>query len=190
MDEDGAMQFLASHGHQKTGNDVIFSWLARYQHAAAAGAAAVNGTVGALLNDDGTLAINTVVDEAIRQAPATEFAAYAPLKGLPSFLDLAATLALGEHRSTLDSLGVHTGATATPGAPARFSLQHQTSPNEAKASFCETGTGVLTRAFCEVVALTLPLIPCFPPKKTQARHCSTSGPLNSAWKNWFLSNPP
>ena len=89
MDEDGAMQFLASHGHQKTGNDVIFSWLARYQQAAAAGADAVNGTVGALLNDDGTLAINAVVDAAIRQAPAPEFAAYAPLKGLPSFLDLA-----------------------------------------------------------------------------------------------------
>ena len=43
MDEDGAMQFLASHGHQKTGNDVIFSWLARYQQAAAAGADAGEG---------------------------------------------------------------------------------------------------------------------------------------------------
>ncbi len=137
MDEDGAMQFLASHGHQKTGNDVIFSWLARYQHAAAAGAAAVNGTVGALLNDDGTLAINTVVDEAIRQAPATEFAAYAPLKGLPSFLDLAVTLALGEHRSTLDSLGVHTGATATPGGSGALFL--------AASNFAERGESVLLR---------------------------------------------
>ncbi|GIR75768.1 MAG: hypothetical protein CM15mP78_04670 [Candidatus Poseidoniales archaeon] len=69
------MQFLASHGQGKTGNDTIFGWFARYQAAAAAGADAVNGTVGALLNDDGTLAINTVVDEAIRQAPAAEFAA-------------------------------------------------------------------------------------------------------------------
>jgi aromatic-amino-acid transaminase len=137
MDEDGAMQFLASHGHQKTGNDVIFSWLARYQHAAAAGAAAVNGTVGALLNDDGTLAINTVVDEAIRQAPATEFAAYAPLKGLPSFLDLAVTLALGEHRSTLDSLGVHAGATATPGGSGALFL--------AASNFAERGESVLLR---------------------------------------------
>ena len=110
MDEDGAMQFLASHGQQKTGNDVIFSWFARYQQAAAAGADAVNGTVGALLNDDGTLAINTVVDEAIRQAPAPEFAAYAPLKGLPPFLDLSITLALGEHRPTLEGMGVHTCA--------------------------------------------------------------------------------
>ena len=82
MDEEATMQFLASHGQGKTGNDTIFGWFARYQAAAAAGADAVNGTVGALLNDDGTLAINTVVDEAIRQAPAAEFAAYAPLKGL------------------------------------------------------------------------------------------------------------
>lgn len=137
MDEDGAMQFLASHGHQKTGNDVIFSWFARYQHAAAAGAAAVNGTVGALLNDDGTLAINTVVDEAIRQAPATEFAAYAPLKGLPSFLDLAVTLALGEHRSTLEAMGVNAGATATPGGSGALYL--------AASNFAERGESVLLR---------------------------------------------
>ena len=137
MDEDGAMQFLASHGHQKTGNDVIFSWLARYQQAAAAGADAVNGTVGALLNDDGTLAINTVVDEAIRQAPAPEFAAYAPLKGLPSFLDLAVTLALGEHRSTLDAMGVHAGATAAPGGSGALYL--------AASNFAERGDTVLLR---------------------------------------------
>ena len=137
MDEDGAMQFLASHGHQKTGNDVIFSWLARYQQAAAAGADAVNGTVGALLNDDGTLAINAVVDAAIRQAPAPEFAAYAPLKGLPSFLDLAVTLALGEHRPTLEAMGVNTGATATPGGSGALYL--------AASNFAERGDAVLLR---------------------------------------------
>ena len=137
MDEDGAMQFLASHGHQKTGNDVIFSWLARYQQAAAAGADAVNGTVGALLNDDGTLAINAVVDAALRQAPAPEFAAYAPLKGLPSFLDLAVTLALGEHRPTLEAMGVNTGATATPGGSGALYL--------AASNFAERGETVLLR---------------------------------------------
>lgn len=137
MDEDGAMQFLASHGQQKTGNDVIFSWLARYQQAAAAGADAVNGTVGALLNDDGTLAINAVVDAAIRQAPAPEFAAYAPLKGLPSFLDLAVTLALGEHRPTLEAMGVNTGATATPGGSGALYL--------AASNFAERGDAVLLR---------------------------------------------
>jgi len=93
MDVEGAMQFLASHGSQKSGSDVIFSWLARYQQAAAAGADAVNGTVGALLEDDGALAVNQVVDAALRVAPAEEFAAYAPLKGLPSYLDVSVSLA-------------------------------------------------------------------------------------------------
>ena len=81
MDEDGAMQFLASHGHQKTGNDVIFSWLARYQQAAAAGADAVNGTVGALLNDDGTLAINAVVDSRYSSGTCTRIRCLCTLEG-------------------------------------------------------------------------------------------------------------
>ena len=137
MDEADAMQYLASHGHEKTGNDVIFSWFARYQNAAAAGADAVNGTVGALLEDGGSLAINTVVDEAIRVAPASEFAAYAPLKGLPSFLDLAVTLALGEHRGALEGLGLHAGATATPGGSGALF--------QAASNFAERGDAVLLR---------------------------------------------
>ena len=131
------MQYLASHGHEKSGNDVIFSWFARYQNAAAAGADAVNGTVGALLEDTGSLAINTVVDEAIRVAPPAEFAAYAPLKGLPSFLDLAITLALGDHRPRLEGLGLHTGATATPGGSGALF--------QAAANFAERGDAVLLR---------------------------------------------
>ena len=169
MDEDGAMQFLASHGQQKTGNDVIFSWFARYQQAAAAGAAAVNGTVGALLNDDGTLAINTVVDEAIRQAPAPEFAAYAPLKGLPSFLDLSITLALGEHRQTLEEMGVHTCATAAPGGSGALYL--------AASNFAERGESVLLRdrywgpytgflRGCGLGISTYPLLPAAPHSAT------------------------
>ena len=96
----------------------------------------MNGTVGALLNDDGTLAINGG-GRAIRQAPAPEFAAYAPLKGLPSFLDLAVTLALGEHRPTLEAMGVNTGATATPGGSGALYL--------AASNFAERGETVLLR---------------------------------------------
>ena len=137
MDETSAMQYLASHGQTKTGNDTIFSWFARYQQAAASGADAVNGTVGALLEDDGMLAINTVVDEAIRAAPPVEFAAYAPLKGLPSFLDLSTTLALGEDRRRLDDLGLAMGATASPGGSGALFL--------AAANLAERGEAVLLR---------------------------------------------
>ena len=162
MDEVSAMQYLASHGQEKTGNDVIFSWLARYQNAAAAGASAVNGTVGALLEDDGKLAINTVVDAALRKAPATEFSAYAPLKGLPSFLDLSITLALGDHRQDLEALGLHAGATATPGGSGALYL--------AASNFTERGDAVLLRdrfwgpyagflRGCGLQAATYPLLP-------------------------------
>ena len=156
------MQYLASHGQDKAGNDVIFSWFARFQNAAAAGAPAVNGTVGALLEDDGSLAINTVVDAALRTAPAAEFAAYAPLKGLPSFLDLGVSLALGEHRQRLEDLGLHSGATASPGGSGALYL--------AAANFAERGDAVLLRdrywgpyagflKGCGLKAATYPLLP-------------------------------
>lgn len=169
MDDGDAMQYLASHGHEKSGNDVIFSWFARYQNAAAAGADAVNGTVGALLEDTGSLAINTVVDEAIRVAPPAEFAAYAPLKGLPSFLDLAITLALGDHRTRLESLGLHAGATATPGGSGALF--------QAAANFAERGEAVLLRdrhwgpyvgflKGCGLGIATYPLLPSTPSTET------------------------
>ena len=165
MKVEPTMQFLASHGHEKTGNDVIFSWFARYQQAAAAGADAVNGTVGALLEDDGSLAINSVVDAALRVAPAPEFAAYAPLKGLPSFLDLAVSLALGEHRGRLEASGVATGATATPGGSGALFL--------AANNFAERGESVVLRdrhwgpyggflRGCSLKAATYPLLPPSP----------------------------
>ena len=80
---------LNAAGIAKQGSDTIFSWWARYQNAKAEGRDAVNGTIGALLEDDGNLAINKVVDAAVRVAPEVEIAAYAPLAGLPAFLDLS-----------------------------------------------------------------------------------------------------
>ena len=169
VEDANAMQYLATHGQGKAGNDVIFGWFARYQNAAAAGADAVNGTVGALLEDDGNLAINTVVDAALRQAPPQEFAAYAPLKGLPSFLDLSVSLALGDHRATLESLGIHAGATATPGGSGALFL--------AAANFAERGDSVLLRdrywgpytgflKGCGLDVATYPLLPSSPSEET------------------------
>ena len=190
MDEDGAMQFLASHGQQKTGNDVIFSWFARYQQAAAAGAAAVNGTVGALLNDDGTLAINTVVDEAIRRAPAPEFAAYAPLKGLPSFLDLSITLALGEHRQTLEGMGVHTLRRLHRAVPVRCTSRPRTSLNAVNPFSCATDIGVPTRGFCEVAAWASAPTLCSQQSPIQRHRCWIWNVSKSASLNWHANNPP
>lgn len=121
----------------KVGNDTIFAWWARYQDAVKQGADAVNGTIGALLEDDGTLAINKVVDQAVRTAPPVEIAAYAPLKGLPAYLDLAKTLALGDHRTSLEAYGFSMTATATPGGSGALFL--------AAANFANPGEKVLLR---------------------------------------------
>jgi aromatic-amino-acid transaminase len=137
MDEEAGVGLLNPYAQTKVGNDTIFGWWARFQEAVASGADAVNGTIGALLEDDGTLAINQVVDAAIRQAPPVEIAAYAPLKGLPSFLDLAVTLALGESRAELEGLGITTTATATPGGSGALYL--------AAANFANRGDKVLLR---------------------------------------------
>lgn len=137
MKHDAGAGLLNSYAQSKVGNDTIFGWWARYQEAVKNGADAVNGTIGALLEDDGTLAINKVVDEAIRAAPPVEIAAYAPLKGLPAFLDLAKTLALGEYRDAMDECGISMTATATPGGSGALFL--------AAANFANRGDKVLLR---------------------------------------------
>ena len=167
MNPDAGDGLLNSYAQTKVGNDTIFGWWGRYQKAVAEGIDAVNGTIGALLEDDGSLAINQVVDEAIRVAPPVEIAAYAPLKGLPAFLDLAKTLALGEHREPLDELGISMTATATPGGSGALYL--------AAANFANRGEKVLLRdrhwgpfkgflSGCDLGIETYPLLPSTPSK--------------------------
>jgi aromatic-amino-acid transaminase len=130
-------KFLNVAGLSKAGNDTIFSWWARFQEAKSAGLPAVNGTIGALLEDDGQLAINKAVDAAIRQAPEQEIAAYAPLAGLPSFLDLSKSLAFGDAREELAALGFHFSSTASPGGSGALYLSAN--------NFLEKGQSILLR---------------------------------------------
>lgn len=137
MAGDTANSFLNDFAQTKQGNDTIFSCWARYQEAIAQGHDAVNGTIGALLENDGSLAINQTVDRFVRNSPPIEIAAYAPLKGLPEFLDLAVTLALGDARQELESIGVHHTATASPGGSGALFL--------AAANYADRGSKVLLR---------------------------------------------
>ena len=137
MADDIANSFLNDFARTKQGNDTIFSCWARYQKAVSDGHDAVNGTIGALLENDGSLAINQIVDEFVRNSPPIEIAAYAPLKGLPEFLDLAVTLALGDAREELESIGVCHTATASPGGSGALYL--------AAANYADPGTNVLLR---------------------------------------------
>ncbi|MBO58474.1 MAG: hypothetical protein CMA77_05715 [Euryarchaeota archaeon] len=107
--------FLPLESRVKTGSDVIFSWYGRYQQAKALGEPAINGTVGSLLEDDGSLAVNRVVMETIRKQSDIDFSAYAPLPGLPEFKRLASELVIGPRLASLNDIGLHSNAVATPG---------------------------------------------------------------------------
>jgi aromatic-amino-acid transaminase len=128
---------LNAHALRKHGNDAIFSWFARYQEARDSGIDAVNATVGSLLEEDGSLALNSAVVESVRNCPKVEFSAYAPLKGLPDFLDLSKSLALGDARAQLENAGISIGSIATPGGSGALYLT--------AANLLEYGQSVLIR---------------------------------------------
>ncbi len=69
------------------GDDPIFALHAEAMARRAQGEDVLNSTLGALMNDDGTLAILPSVYEAIRQVPPDLAAAYAPISGPQRFLD-------------------------------------------------------------------------------------------------------
>jgi len=77
---------LAGAGRDLRSNDVIF----RMHHAARArraqGADVIDSTLGALLHDDGSLAVLPASLQAMREVPADEAAAYSPLSGRPDLI--------------------------------------------------------------------------------------------------------
>lgn len=96
------------------------------------GESIVNATVGALLDDDGKLAILPTAARAVHEVPAVEWATYAPIAGTPDFL-----------RAVIDDLFASEPdlkrtaiATATPGGSG--ALRH------ALANFIEPGQALLT----------------------------------------------
>lgn len=70
----------------------------------------VNATVGALINDDGSLSVMKSVMNHFRSLPDAEISAYAPIAGLPEFLDAAIEACFGDYKPA-----GHIRAVATPG---------------------------------------------------------------------------
>jgi aromatic-amino-acid transaminase len=70
----------------RTGDDPIFALNAEAVKRARAGESVLNATLGALMEDDGTLAIMPVVSEQLALVPPKAGAAYAPIAGEPRFL--------------------------------------------------------------------------------------------------------
>lgn len=128
------MEHLIPSRTSRPADDPIFALNAEASARRAKGESIVNATVGALLDDDGKLAVLPSVIETLREVPPLQAAAYAPIAGPEAFLravvaDLFASSPLGEHAV----------AVATPGGSG--ALRH------AVVSFLEQGQALLTPSF-------------------------------------------
>jgi aromatic-amino-acid transaminase len=125
------MEFLISSRTARPADDPIFALNAEAQARRKAGEPVVNATLGALLDDDGKLAVITSVVEALRAVPAEVGASYAPIAGPPAFLQAVAADLLGDRPAA-----AHVAAVATPGGSG--ALRH------AIANFLEPQQTLLT----------------------------------------------
>lgn len=94
------MSMAASHSRGKFATDKIFG-----ASAAAAKAAGthgkdkvVNATIGAIMDDSEQLACIPTVEKVLRALPMNDVIAYAPIAGLPGYLDATVNLAFADNR--------------------------------------------------------------------------------------------
>jgi aromatic-amino-acid transaminase len=123
-------------GHQgRPSDDPIFALNREATERKKKGESIVNATVGALLDDEGTLAVLPSAARAVHEVPALEWATYAPIAGSPDFLRAVIDdLFAGE--PALRSTAV---AAATPGGTG--ALRH------AIANYLEPGQALLTTSY-------------------------------------------
>jgi aromatic-amino-acid transaminase len=128
-----AYSIAASHAKGKSAVDKIFG-----ANAAAISAEAkygkekvVNATIGTLLDDNEVLSCLPTVETVFRNLPIKEIASYAPIAGLPDYLDAATNLVFGDNKPE-----AYTGAVATAGGSGVI--------HHAIANYTEVGDTVLT----------------------------------------------
>lgn len=112
-------------------DDPIFLLNAEAVRRAQAGEPVINATLGALMEDDGTLALMPVVVDALQRVPAKKAAAYAPILGAKPFVDAVV-------RDTFEGsdLAQSAVAAATPGGTGAL--------HQAITTFLEPGQALLT----------------------------------------------
>jgi aromatic-amino-acid transaminase len=125
------MHLIPSHGGRPA-EDPIFALNEEATRRRVRGESIVNATVGALLDDDGRLAILPTAARAVREVAAAEWASYAPIAGTPEFLRAVIDDLLGGE----PDLRRTAVAVATPGASG--AVRH------AIANFLEPGQALLT----------------------------------------------
>ncbi|GAC1351477.1 MAG: aminotransferase class I/II-fold pyridoxal phosphate-dependent enzyme [Polyangiales bacterium] len=126
-----SVEFLIPSRTERPANDPIFALNAEAAARRASGETLINATVGALLDDDGRLAILPTVIDVLREVPPREGASYAPLAGSISFQQAVISELLGG-----TGLADHAIAVATPGGTG--ALRHTL------ANFLEPGHALLT----------------------------------------------
>jgi aromatic-amino-acid transaminase len=115
----------------RPGDDPIFMLNAEATARAKQGESILNATLGALMEDDGTLAVMPSVLEAISRVPEKRSAGYAPILGDPKFLAAVIRDLFGD-----GDLGVRAVAAATPGGTGAI--------HHAVVNFLEPGQSLLT----------------------------------------------
>ncbi|HEX5052391.1 MAG TPA: aminotransferase class I/II-fold pyridoxal phosphate-dependent enzyme [Planctomycetota bacterium] len=115
----------------RSGDDPIFELNAEARRRAAAGEPVINCTLGAMMEDDGRLAVMPTVIETLARVPGHEAAAYAPIAGDAPFLRAVVADVYGD-----GALAAQTVAVATPGGSGALYL--------AVTNFLEPGQALLT----------------------------------------------
>ena len=123
----------ASHAAQKRLKDAIFGASAACREAAAkVGADKVtNATIGTMIDDEGKLACLPTMERVYRSLPMTDIIAYAPISGLPEYLDAVIDLTFADHKPE-----GYLASVATAGGTGAI--------HHAVANYAERGTYVLT----------------------------------------------
>ena len=128
------MNLLPDRNASRPGDDPIFALNREATQRRAAGEKVINATVGALLEDDGSLAVLPSVVTALREVPAQKAAAYAPIAGVPEFHQAVIRDLLGG-----TSLADQAVACSTPGGAG--ALRH------ALSLFLDPGQSMVTSSF-------------------------------------------
>ncbi len=152
------IRMAASHSTGKSLSDAIFGANAAAQAAAAKFGAdkVINATIGAIMDDGEKLACIPTLEKAYRALPMSDLIAYAPIAGLPAYLDAVTALTFADQRPD-----GYTAACATAGGTGAV--------HHAIANYSEIGDQVLTSdwfwgpytALCQEQRRTLATFPLF-----------------------------
>ncbi len=125
---------LVPAARDRAGDDPIFQLNAEARRRAASGESILNATIGALMTDEGRLAVLPSVLQTLSECHSERTAGYAPISGLPAFRDaVLATLFAG------DPLAERSMAVATPGGTGAI--------HQAVVNFLAPGQKLLTTSF-------------------------------------------